>query len=105
VPRTRSRSRALFAAKLLVGEMPRDIDEALADCHLSLFPASPRDLTAICWCPDWENPCKHIAAAYYLLAEAFDDDPFLIFRWRGRTRDELLSRLHRGAAASPTTRR
>ncbi len=46
-----------------------------------------------CSCPDWENPCKHMAAVYYLLAEAFDADPFLIFAWRGRTKSELLSGL------------
>lgn len=86
-------SRALFLAKLLAGEMPRDIEEAFNACRLSLFPTSPRDLTTDCTCPDWANPCKHIAATYYLLAEAFDADPFLIFRWRGRDRDALLRQL------------
>ena len=38
-------------------------------------------------------PCKHLAATFYLLAEAFDDDPFLILRWRGRDRETLLGRL------------
>lgn len=85
--------RAVFLAKLLAGEMPGDIEQAFAETRLSLFPATERDLATDCSCPDWANPCKHIAAAYYLLAEAFDADPFLIFRWRGRTRDELLERL------------
>src|SRR5262249_51645318 len=39
-------------------------------------------------------PCKHIAAVFYLLAEAFDDDPFSILAWRGRTREDLLAGLH-----------
>ncbi len=86
-------SRAVFLAKLLAGEMPRDIEQAFTETRLSLFPASARDLSTDCTCPDWANPCKHIAATYYLLAEAFDADPFLIFRWRGRDRDELLARL------------
>lgn len=86
-------SRAVFLAKLLAGEMPRDIEEAFTESRLSLLPASARDLTSDCSCPDWSNPCKHIAATYYLLAEAFDADPFLIFRWRGRDRDELLASL------------
>lgn len=86
-------ARAVFLAKLLAGEMPPDIEEAFAACHLSLFPAAPSDLTTDCSCPDWANPCKHVAATYYLLAEAFDDDPFLILAWRGRTRDELLNHL------------
>jgi uncharacterized Zn finger protein len=85
--------RAVFLAKLLAGEMPTDIEEAFADCRLSLFPATASDLKTRCTCPDWSNPCKHIAATYYLLAEAFDDDPFLIMAWRGRSRDELLARL------------
>jgi uncharacterized Zn finger protein len=58
-----------------------------------LFPASADDLTSACSCPDWENPCKHVAAVFYLLAEAFDADPFLIFAWRGRNKEELLTDL------------
>jgi len=94
---------AIFLAKLLAGEMPRDIDEAFTACKLSLFPGSTHDLTTRCSCPDWANPCKHIAATYYILAEKFDEDPFLIFAWRGRTRDELTRRLRtlRGTMAGP----
>ena len=36
-----------------------------------LFPAKLGDLTTKCSCPDWSNPCKHIAAVYYLLGEEF----------------------------------
>jgi uncharacterized Zn finger protein len=86
-------SRAVFLARLLAGEMPQEIEEAFAAAGLSLFPAADRDLDTGCSCPDWENPCKHIAAAYYLLAEAFDRDPFLIFAWRGRPRERLLAEL------------
>jgi uncharacterized Zn finger protein len=95
--------RAAFAARLLAGEMPQDIEETFAAAGVSLFPASPRNLASSCSCPDWSNPCKHVAAVYYLLAEAFDDDPFLIFAWRGRTRNELLGRLRalRGSDTSP----
>jgi uncharacterized Zn finger protein len=74
-------AQALPLAKLLAGEMPRDIEELFASCKLTLFPRSKRELTATCDCPDWENPCKHVAAAYYILAERFDEDPFLIFAW------------------------
>ena len=85
--------RAVFLARLLAGEMPHEIGEAFAATGLSLFPATADDLETDCSCPDWENPCKHIAAVYYLLAEAFDGDPFLIFAWRGRTKEELLTGL------------
>ncbi|MGH2513513.1 MAG: SWIM zinc finger family protein [Candidatus Limnocylindrales bacterium] len=96
-------SRAVFLARLLAGEMPNEIEEAFAATGLSLFPASADDLESDCSCPDWENPCKHIAAVYYLLAEAFDRDPFLMLAWRGRPRERLLSQLRalRGQAADP----
>ena len=86
-------ARALPLAQLLAGEMPHDIEEVFAACKLTLFPRSHAELKASCTCPDWENPCKHVAAAYYILAERFDEDPFLIFAWRGRDKDELLERL------------
>jgi uncharacterized Zn finger protein len=86
-------SRALPLAQLLAGEMPRDIEDVFASCKLTLFPRSQAELKASCTCPDWENPCKHIAAAYYILAERFDQDPFQIVVWRGREQDELLVHL------------
>lgn len=99
--------RAIFLAKLLAGEMPTEVEEAFAACALTLFPVAAADLDTACSCPDWANPCKHIAAVYYLLAEAFDDDPFLIFAWRGRGKDELLASLRArrgGQATLPTSR-
>src|SRR5512136_1579061 len=84
---------AIFAAKLLAGEMPQNIEEAFAAAKVSLFPASSGDLKTACSCPDWSNPCKHIAAVYYLLGEQFDGDPFLLFRLRGKTKDEIMSML------------
>ena len=84
---------ALFRAKLLAGEMPREIEEVFADCGTPLFPRSARDLDMSCSCPDWGVPCKHLAAVCYVLAEAFDIDPFGILAWRGRDREELLASL------------
>jgi uncharacterized Zn finger protein len=54
-----------------------------------------------CSCPGWEVPCEHHAAAFYLLAEAFDDDPFTILAWRGREREDLLANLHAGPSDGP----
>ena len=98
-------AQALPLAQLLAGQMPRDIEQLMQDCKLTLFPASYEDVKASCTCPDPENPCKHIAAVYYLLAERFDSDPFLIFTWRGRTEEELLSGLRaRRGSSNRTTR-
>jgi len=84
-------SNAWYAAKLLSGEMPTDIETLFEAVGLSLFPEELDDLDMDCTCPDWEVPCKHIAAVFYLLAEAFDDDPFKVLAWRGRDRQALLS--------------
>lgn len=83
----------IFAAKLLAGEMPQDIEIIFDELGLSLFPEKYNDLKTECSCPDWSNPCKHIAAVFYLLGEEFDRDPFLIFKLRGMGRDELLANL------------
>lgn len=84
---------AIFSAKLLMGEMPLDIEKVFKEAALSLFPDKLKDLKTDCSCPDWSNPCKHIAAVYYLLAEEFDRDPFLIFKLRGMNREELIKTL------------
>jgi uncharacterized Zn finger protein len=84
---------AWYSAALLSGEMPEDIEEVFAAHDLSLFPAAAHELSMDCSCPDFEVPCKHLAAVFYLLAESFDDDPFRILAWRGRDREELLANL------------
>ena len=93
--------RAVFVARLLAGEMPREIEEAFTASKLTLFPRSGRELSSSCTCPDWASPCKHVAAVFYLLAEAFDQDPFLIFQWRGRTRNELMTHLRALRGSEP----
>lgn len=94
-------AQALFRARLLAGEMPAEIEDAFAGCGTPLFPGSARDLVMSCSCPDWGMPCKHLAAVCYLLAEAFDEDPFAMLAWRGRSREELLARLRALAAGGP----
>ena len=81
---------AIYSAKLLAGEMPPDIENTFKDVKLSLFPGRLKDLKTECSCPDWSNPCKHIAAVYYLLGEEFDRDPFLTFKLRGMSREDLV---------------
>ena len=92
---------ALFTAQLLAGEMPRDVDQAFRNAGVSLFPAKRGDLVTSCSCPDWANPCKHVAATHYILGERFDEDPFLLFRLRGRTQEQILQglRKHRAGQA------
>jgi uncharacterized Zn finger protein len=94
---------AIFGAKLLDGEMPQGIEEVFRSAGLSLFPERSSDLQTDCSCPDWSNPCKHIAAVYYLLGEEFDRDPFLIFKLRGIDREEFLGLLGEKPSATPTS--
>lgn len=92
---------AWYAATLLAGEMPPEIEDVFSSVGLTLFPARVADLSMDCSCPDWEVPCKHLAAVFYLLAESFDDDPFAILALRGREREALLDniRSRRGGGA------
>jgi uncharacterized Zn finger protein len=104
---SRLAAQALFRARLLAGEMPAEIEQVFADAGTPLFPTSGRDLEMHCSCPDWGVPCKHLAAVCYVLAEAFDDDPFQMLAWRGQGRAELLAALRgngagRAAGAPPS---
>lgn len=82
-----------FLAKLMTREMPQDIETLFVAARVALFPSRASELHTECSCPDWSNPCKHIAAVYYLLGEEFDRDPFLIFRLRGLDTGALLAGL------------
>src|SRR5215471_4009116 len=98
-------SQAMFAAKLLAGEMPQDIEEAFNSARVALFPARTADLRTECSCPDYANPCKHISAVYYLLGEQFDADPFLLFQLRGRSKEEIIAELRkRRGSVSPVAK-
>ena len=88
----------VIAATLLAGRMPENIEDSFRAVGLSMFPETGDDLETDCSCPDWSNPCKHIAAVYLLLGEEFDRDPFLIFRMRGMNREELLGEEFRQSA-------
>jgi len=93
-------AQAGYAARLLAGELPHEIEDVFAGAGVALFPERGSHLTTSCTCPDWATPCKHAAAVCYLMAEAFDDDPFLLLAFRGREREALLDELrHRRGVA------
>jgi len=91
---------AIFAAQLLNEEMPADIEQVFDKAKVPLFPQSRGDLITKCSCPDPANPCKHIAAVYYLLGERFDADPFLLFELRGRSKAAIIAALRKRRAAA-----
>ncbi|TAE60203.1 MAG: hypothetical protein EAZ76_14795 [Nostocales cyanobacterium] len=85
--------KSLFAAKLLAGEMPQNIEDVFISNGLSLFPFSLGDVHSKCSCPDKAVPCKHIGAVYYQLGDRFSEDPFVLFQLRGRTREQIITDL------------
>jgi uncharacterized Zn finger protein len=88
-----------WAARLLAGEVPAELEDGFQQAGVALFPQRWSDLQARCGCPDDEVPCKHIAAVLYMFAQRLDDDPWLLLAWHGRHREALLERL-RGAAGT-----
>ncbi|MFF5287964.1 SWIM zinc finger family protein [Paractinoplanes globisporus] len=84
---------ARYAADLLAGRMPAGIGEVFAGAGLSLVPLSLDEVAMDCTCERWPMPCVHLAATCYALARSFEEDPFGVFAWRGRHRDELLLHL------------
>jgi uncharacterized Zn finger protein len=87
--------RALYAARLLGGEMPEGVEPAFAEAGVDLFPRESADLVLTCDGPGEEVPCTHVMAALRLLAARFDEDPFQLLLFRGIGRVELLDGIRR----------
>ncbi len=88
-------SKASLISRLMLNEIPDNIDDAFAKLDLHLLPYREEDFKTDCSCPDWSNPCKHIAGVYYLIAAQLDEDPFLLFELRGLSRAGLQKELAR----------
>lgn len=86
-------SKASLISRLLLNEIPDNIEDSFTTLGLNLLPASKKDFTTRCSCPDYSNPCKHIAGVYYLIAAELDRDPFLLFELRGLSREALKAEL------------
>jgi len=96
-------SNLAVAARLIAGEIPPDAERCFSEAGVALFPRKKDDLITACSCPDSSNPCKHVAAVYYLLAEQFDRDPFLLFSLRGMERKEFVAMIGTAGAAKTAT--
>jgi uncharacterized Zn finger protein len=88
-------SKAGFIAKLLLNEIPNNVEDVFSRYGVHLLPHGPADFTTSCSCPDYANPCKHVAGLCYVVAAALDQDPFLAFELRGLARDQLRTELAR----------
>ena len=79
-----------LASEMELGQLPPEILTLLESQKIHLLPTSWKDITANCSCPDWANPCKHLAAVYYIIANEIDKNPFLLFTLRGLGAADLL---------------
>lgn len=86
-------SRASLISRLLLNEIPETIEDSFASLGVHLLPYDPVDFKSSCSCPDYSNPCKHIAGLHYRVAAELDRDPFLLFELRGLSRADLHAEL------------
>ncbi|RMF99548.1 MAG: hypothetical protein D6726_12785, partial [Nitrospirae bacterium] len=86
-----------------MGQLPEDVNSLLESEGINLFPEDWDEIRASCSCPDWANPCKHLAAVYYIIASEIDKDPFLLFNLRGIKTEEITSLA--GLSTAPPSRK
>ena len=84
------RARPLLVAQLLVRNLPEMVDLLFRAAGYPLVPSAANSFSSSCSCPDYANPCKHIAAVLFLLTEAFEQDPLRLLTLRGITREDLV---------------
>ncbi len=82
-----------WVTHLILGEVPPTIEDALEGSRVKLLPRSRKEIRSSCSCPDWANPCKHVAGVYYHVASLLDRDPLLLFEFRGMERSDLMQGL------------
>lgn len=87
-----------FTSLMLAGEIKPEIEDLFLKSGSSLFPARSTDMQMSCSCPDYANPCKHIAAVFYVMADTFDADPFILLQLRGKTKEEIVASISKTTA-------
>jgi uncharacterized Zn finger protein len=88
-------ARARFAAHLLAGRLPDDVEGAFQGTGHTLLPVDAGDVVFRCSCAEVPGPCAHAGALAILIGDRLQDDPFLVFLLRGVPREELLEGLQR----------
>jgi uncharacterized Zn finger protein len=83
-------SQAIFAAQLLAGDLPPELESAIAGAGVSLLPENLDEVTQTCTCGEAQHGCDHLAAVYLALGDMLADDPWLLFRLRGRDQRSVL---------------
>ena len=79
----------MLLGRLLAGELPYELETLFGETGTPFFPQRKDDVWSHCTCPDYANPCKHLAAVYFLLGETFVRKPSLLLTLRGLSLPEL----------------
>ena len=88
-------SQALFAAQLLAGNMPPEIEPVFNQAGAALLPADASEVEHTCsTCAPSGKLCRPLMAVYWQLGEMLAEDPWLLLRLRGRDRQQVLAALH-----------
>jgi len=82
------RAEPMLVARLLADDLPLEVEELFRNEDMTLFPGgtlAPHvyDMTTTCSCPDYANPCKHVAAVLILLGEELARRPVTLLELRG----------------------
>jgi uncharacterized Zn finger protein/superfamily II DNA or RNA helicase len=82
-------------ARIAAGELPEEFLQKLKKKGINLIPRRWQEMKRSCTCPDYGDPCKHMAALYYIIAREIDADPHTLFRLRGM---DIAARFGKAAA-------
>jgi len=98
----RLRSEPMLVARLLVDDMPTEVEQAFRDEGFDFFPGGRLpgrpgdapgvrryDMTTRCTCPDYANPCKHTSAVLLILGEEVARRPATLLELRGIGMEDL----------------
>ncbi|MCE5223023.1 SWIM zinc finger family protein [bacterium] len=87
------KSDPLLLSQMISGKLTPDLEKKLYSRGINLFPVKYTDFTTDCSCPDWSNPCKHVAAVFFLITEYLDKNPLILFEMRGKDQSEIIENL------------
>ena len=89
--------------RIASGELPEEFLLKLKKKGINLIPQRWREMKRSCSCPDYGDPCKHMAALYYIIAREIDSDPHILFRLRGMDLEARFGKAAVHSIAQPFT--
>jgi uncharacterized Zn finger protein len=87
------RSDPILLSQMISGKLTPELEKRTQSHGILLFPTKFQDFQTSCTCPDWSNPCKHVAAVFFLITEYLDKNPFLLLELRGKDQSDIIENL------------